>query len=89
MQTCSPRERYDVAIYDGIVEHILPQYVNDSARTLLVAGHSPGGVPHITAARLRSNGVGQRVRAFGLSPPGTLWSSRKFGFDAQALDVSV
>ena len=60
--------------------------------TLLVARHSSslgGGVAHITAARLHADGLGQRVRAFGLRPPGTLWISCKFGFDAKALDTSV
>lgn len=43
----------------------------------------------ITAARLNANGYGHNVVAFGLSPPGTLWSSKKFGFDISDLDGSV
>jgi len=52
------RQRYDIPIYDGIVQHILPQFANHSERALLIAGHSlGGGVAHITAARLHSDGL--------------------------------
>ena len=47
------------------------------------------GVSEIVASRLHVDGYGRQVMGFGLSPPGTLWSSKKFGYDFNDLDVSV
>eukprot|EP01083_Nonionella_stella_P128630 389825_1 len=71
------RSRYDEDVYQFIF-------------TLVIAGHSLGaGVSQIVASRLHHDGLGTNVIGFALSPPGTLWSSKKFGYDIKDLDVSV
>eukprot|EP01084_Bolivina_argentea_P125763 222766_1 len=88
------RERYDEPVYDFIVENITKYNKNynkeNEGNLILLVGHSLGaGISEIVASRLHADGYGENVVGFGLSPPGTLWSSRKFGYDFLDLDVSA
>ena len=48
-------------------------------------GHSlGGGVAQIVAANVYED-INQNVMSFGLSSPGTFYSSKKFGFETEAL----
>ena len=80
------RARFDEPIYQYINENIYDNYNNKSNITLVITGHSlGGGISQIVGARLRSDGK-ENIRTFGLSAPGTLYSSKKFGYDIQSLD---
>eukprot|EP01083_Nonionella_stella_P097969 275418_1 len=84
------RRRYDEPIYEYVAHNLnasLSQAANPN-ETIFVMGHSlGGGVAEIVAAKLSDEGY-TNVYSFGLSSPGTLWSSSKFGFSVEALDKS-
>merc|ERR1712176_465976 len=81
----SLRQRYDEPISDYIAENI---DLDNENSTILLVGHSlGGGVAEIVAAKYADDGY-DSVYSFGLSSPGTLLSSEKFGFSVEALDKS-
>ena len=89
------RDKFDEPVYDYIKENILEKphslraTSNDSL--LLIVGHSLGGaVAQIVGARLYDDGYGneRNIVSFGLSTPGTVYSSGKFGFSVESLDKS-
>eukprot|EP01083_Nonionella_stella_P097971 275422_1 len=78
------RERYDGPIYDYVWNN-LSSALNTN-KTIFIMGHSlGGGIAEIVAAKYADKGY-KNVYSFGLSSPGTLWSSSKFGFSVEALD---
>merc|ERR1712032_1327231 len=80
------RNRYDEPINDYIAENVMNQ--GNESMIVLLAGHSlGGGVAEIVAAKYADDGY-DNVYSFGLSSPGTLMSSKKFGFSVEALDKS-
>lgn len=55
---------------------------------LLVVGHSlGGGVAQIVGANVYED-ISQNVMSFGLSSPGTFYSSKKFGFETESLQFT-
>merc|ERR1712129_126 len=63
--------------------------MGNEGNVILITGHSLGGcVAEIVASRLHADGY-KNVLGFGLSPPGTLWNSRKFGYDFTDLDAAT
>eukprot|EP01083_Nonionella_stella_P097970 275420_1 len=84
------RERYDEPIYEYVAHNLSASLsrATEPNQTIFVMGHSlGGGVAEIVAAKLSDEGY-TNVYSFGLSSPGTLWSSSKFGFSVEALDKS-
>mmetsp|Transcript_8939 Transcript_8939/g.13795 ORF Transcript_8939/g.13795 Transcript_8939/m.13795 type:complete len:302 (+) Transcript_8939:1-906(+) len=78
------RERYDQPIYDYVRTNMSEALKND--KTVLILGHSlGGGIAEIVAAKFADQGY-SNVYSFGLSSPGTVYSSSKFGFSVEALD---
>eukprot|EP01084_Bolivina_argentea_P254715 428283_1 len=87
------RERYDEPIYDYVWDKLngslsTAKVESGANKTIFIMGHSlGGGVAEIVAAKFADQGY-TNVYSFGLSSPGTLWSSLKFGFSVEALDKS-
>ena len=86
------RERYDEPVYNYIESNLsfaLSKVKGEIAnKTIFLMGHSlGGGVAEIVAAKFADEGY-TNVYSFGLSSPGTLYSSLKFGFSVEALDKS-
>ena len=87
------REAYDKPVYHFIsrnLTNILRKEddieTNLNNGTVLILGHSlGGGIAEIVASKLADDGY-INVKSFGLSSPGTLYSSEKFGFSIEALD---
>eukprot|EP01084_Bolivina_argentea_P060889 111230_1 len=79
------REKYDEPVYEYIKRNIMTK----GDDYVIVAGHSlGGGIAQIVAAKLFEydrNGL-DNIISFGLSSPGTLYSSTKFGFSTDSLD---
>lgn len=85
------RDRYDTPIYHWIKSNINQSLIEsgvDKNVSVLIVGHSlGGGIAEILASKFTDEGY-VNVYSFGLSSPGTVFSSRKFGFSVQALDKS-
>eukprot|EP01083_Nonionella_stella_P150044 477374_1 len=78
------RTHFDAPVYEYIRDQIVLQ-LNESR--VIVVGHSVGGAAaHIVGATLYDNGY--NVMSFGLSSPGCVYSSGKFGFSVESLDKS-
>ena len=87
------RERFDTPVYDYINNPYNPIHSRLSKRkdwnnTILIIGHSlGGGIGEIVSSRFSYNGY-TNIYSVGLSSPGVVWSSRKFGFDSPSIDRS-
>ena len=82
----SIRDNYDGPVYDYIKNEVIP-IRNDSY--VIITGHSlGGGLSQIVAARLYNDGYSNNdnIMSFSISSPGTLYTSKKFGFSVDSLD---
>ena len=89
------RDSFDKPIYEYIKENILenPHHLQlrTEDRLLFIIGHSLGGAAaQIVGAQLYDDGYGNssNILSFGLSTPGSIYSSGKFGFTVESLDKS-
>jgi len=87
------RERYDEPVYNYVQKNLSSSLRRSRVdgvanKTVFVIGHSlGGGIAEIVAAKFADQGY-SNVYSFGLSSPGTVYSSSKFGFSVEALDKS-
>jgi len=92
-------DNYIEEVYEYVVDILPPpeEYVKNpklNREKVVTLGHSlGGGLSSIIAAReyeqYRLDDAPPRVTSFGLSPPGTVWSSKKFGFSWQAVEETA
>eukprot|EP01084_Bolivina_argentea_P226839 383110_1 len=85
----SVRDKY----YEPIYEYIKNNIINKNHETYIyILGHSlGGGIAEIVGAKLYEefkNNSSHNIESFGLSSPGTLYASKKFGFSIESLDAS-
>ncbi|ETO30451.1 hypothetical protein RFI_06672 [Reticulomyxa filosa] len=78
------RNYFDKPVYafvSGLEQNLSTMNKN---RTIFLVGHS-GGIAEIVGAKLADNGY-SNVYSIGLSSPGTIYASEKFGFSVEGLD---
>jgi hypothetical protein len=79
----SIRDQFD----KPVLEFLRDKFEANPNRSVLIAGHSLGGaIAQIVAAKIADKYKTDKVYSFGLSSPGTVFTSEKFGFSIEALD---
>merc|ERR1712013_366878 len=79
----------DEPIYDYVTRQILDVQGANATGLVLLGSSLGAGAAEMVGGRLYANGYGDRnVFSFGVSSPGSLYSSRKFGYSVSALDES-
>ena len=85
------REGFYEPVYEYIATNLSHKLVRTSnfTNSVVVVGHSLGaGLAHMVSSRFAFNGI-SNVYSFGLSPPGSLYSAKKFGFLRPHLDKTT
>eukprot|EP01083_Nonionella_stella_P010873 30923_1 len=91
------RGEYSDRVYDYMTQQIVPK-TNDSSRSYIVqGGHSLGaGLTDVVGARMFHDGFVNNNNPnnisminFALGSPGTVWSSKKFGYNVEDIDKST
>ena len=64
----------------------IPRQEDKESKPLIISGHSLGGATaHIVAAKLKKKNKLFKMKSFGISNPGLVWSSKKFEIEPHLL----